>query len=444
MATTAGYMTTPKIKAAPKPPPGQTMSTAVMPSTALGKGPTIPPGGIPPSTVGSQPWKPGTAPPAMAPPTSKSIIPGKPLSGTTGTTPYPGAQPGNWNPMLPKPNPVAPGQQAVRDTATMDFFKNAPEIWKPGQYAKPDEVMPNYIAATLPLLQLNQNALQYSQDYNEAQRRYNAEFGQTQGRDDYQRQLSTQQQKMAEWQAQQAATQFGQQLDWTKQTDMWTNNIANQQLGLQGREVDNQTFEGQTNRAGQQSLAQFQQGQIGIGQQQNQIDQMYKSGQLSQAQYDGATQRLQQQDTGRFQQGQIGVAQQQNQIDQMYKSGQLSQAQYDGATQRLQTQNLGTYQQGDLANDAYANRWDAKFQQGQLGIGQQTNSIDQMWKSGQLTNEQRNLALSELTQSQNNQFLNTQLAQQAQYERENQLKMANVNAFGRSRAPQTNWARSWG
>jgi hypothetical protein len=105
-----------------------------------------------------------------------------------------------------------------------------------------------------------------------------------------------------------------------------------------------------------------------------------------------------------------------------------------------------------------------QYQQGQLGLGQRTlesedwyrraqanqaqqaNTIDQMWKSGQLSNQQRELALAELTQGQNEAFRRAQLAQEAALTRENyanQMRLASMAAFGRAQAPNARWLRSW-
>lgn len=102
---------------------------------------------------------------------------------------------------------------------------------------------------------------------------------------------------------------------------------------------------------------------------------------------------------------------------------------------------------------------------GDLGVKQQANTIDQMWKSGQLTNQQRELALAELTQSQKygldtqrlgldtrtqdelTKYRNAQLAQEAAIAREqmaNQQQIATMQAYGRSQSPNVRWARSWG
>lgn len=102
--------------------------------------------------------------------------------------------------------------------------------------------------------------------------------------------------------------------------------------------------------------------------------------------------------------------------------------------------------------------------QGQLDVNREANSIDQMWKAGQLSNQQRELALAELAQSQKygiesgrlsldtmtqkelTDYRNRQLAQEAQVAREqmaNQQQIATMSAYGRAQAPNTRWARSW-
>jgi hypothetical protein len=79
-------------------------------------------------------------------------------------------------------------------------------------------------------------------------------------------------------------------------------------------------------------------------------------------------------------------------------------------------------------------------------LGQQANNIDQQYKRGLISNEQRNMALQELTQQQNNSFLYSQMAQQAQQaqlDRENMMRMTSMQTYGRAQAPSANWSRSW-
>jgi len=140
------------------------------------------------------------------------------------------------------------------------------------------------VQANVPIWQLQQNSYQYSQDANEANRRWQETFGYQQGLDQFNMGLATQQQQMAEWQAQQAANQWAQ--DYARQTgnDQWQQQFSQQQFGLQ----DYSAREGlrQSDYVNQQNAA-YQQGQLGLGNrnadiqaQANQIDQMYKTGQL--------------------------------------------------------------------------------------------------------------------------------------------------------------------
>lgn len=188
------------------------------------------------------------------------------------------------------------------------------------------------VQANIPISQYNQNAYQYAQDFNEAQRRWNEQFGYQQGLDQFNMGLADRQQTNAEWQAQQAANQWAQDFARQQGNDTWNQQFSQQQFGLQ----DYSTREG-----------------------------------------------LRQQEA---------------------------------------------------------------YQQGQLGVQQQANAINQAYNQGRLSNEQRQLALAELTQSQQNTYQNTALAQQAALAREQmaaQQQNAILQAYGRNQRPNSRWVRSF-
>lgn len=90
-------------------------------------------------------------------------------------------------------------------------------------------------------------------------------------------------------------------------------------------------------------------------------------------------------------------------------------------------------------------------------LGLESNRIENMYKSGQLTNQQRELALAELkqksesglasrTQDELTAYRNAQMAQEAGLTREKMeadRQNAAMAAFGRSQAPTARWTRSW-
>ena len=144
-----------------------------------------------------------------------------PYNPTSGSTyqPYqvqqPTMQPGQrqtvtpWNPGVPT-TPAGWNTQALRD-----------------QYSQ-------YMATMLPYQQYQQNANQYATDFNEAQRRWDTQFGWTQQGDRFNQDLSTRQQTMAEWQAGEAARQWNDQFGWQRETDMFSQDLANRQLSQTG------------------------------------------------------------------------------------------------------------------------------------------------------------------------------------------------------------------
>lgn len=91
-----------------------------------------------------------------------------------------------------------------------------------------------YMSAMLAWNQANQNNSQYAQDFNEAQRRWNAQFGWTQQGDAFNMSLATRQQQTAEEQARIAAQQWAQQFGWQQQNDQFSQDLANRQLAQQG------------------------------------------------------------------------------------------------------------------------------------------------------------------------------------------------------------------
>lgn len=202
------------------------------------------------------------------------------------------------------------------------------------------------VQMNVPIWQLQQNAYQYAQDANEANRRWQETFGYQQGLDQFNMGLASQQQAMAEWQAQQAASQWAQ--DYARQTgnDQWQQQFSQQQFGLQ----DYATREGlrQSDYTAQQNAA-YQQGQLGLQQQANRIDEMYKSGQLDLGQRNAALAELTQAQNYGLQQA--ALAQQ-----------QMEQGRRFGLDERTQAQ-LEIYRQQQLAQEAALTREQMAAQQ---------------------------------------------------------------------------------
>jgi hypothetical protein len=255
-----------------------------------------------------------------------------------------------------------PGMPAAQGTGPGQSFTWSPPSWMGGLDQggwgsdAMTKAMQNY-QGVLPYVQLQQNSYQYTNDFNENQRRWDNQFGWQQNTDQFNMNLAAQQQQLADWVAR------NQQQNWQTQ------------FGL-----DQEMGRGYLNLAGD---------------------------------------TLRSEDA--YRQGQLGNERFANESQRMYQQGQLSQA----------------------ANELQSEDW---YRRQQAGIAQAANQIDQMWKSGQLSNQQREIALAELTQGQNEAFRRSQLSQEAALAREqmaNQVRIANMQAFGRAQTPNARFVRSW-
>ena len=197
-----------------------------------------------------------------------------------------GAMPGNWQwqvpaattptapksifgetqaPQPPVPSvtpPVSPPPNAnyrgIFNTAVQNQTPPPPDQWQRSQGQSPSIGNPiynmwdpkNYASAAqfdqinrylsgwyVPQQQMAQNAYQWGSEYEEAARRWSAEQAMQQAINQFSMGLQGRQQEMSEWEANQAANQWGQQFDWTKTTDQWTKDLAQQQLAQQLQEL---------------------------------------------------------------------------------------------------------------------------------------------------------------------------------------------------------------
>jgi hypothetical protein len=323
---------------------------------------------------------------------------------------YTGATPGQWNYTVPQPtyqsggslnNPNVGAQNPIGYTNTGEWWQN-----QQNQYA---------MNSWLPYAQYEQNRFQYVQDYNEAQRRWDAENAWRQQQDSYNMNLAGRQQTMAEWQASQAANQWAQQFGYQQQQDAWSQQFA----------------QGQQNW-----LQQYQGGQLANEQAQTAAQNAYWQGQLGQSANELAWQQ-------QYQTGQLGLQGQELASQDWYRRQQA-----DLAQQELTQQ--GGLQNRELDIRDWYQRQQADIARGQL-------SVDAMYRSGQIDAQQREIALAELTQQQTNalaqaqfgwqqQYAQLQLAQEAQLSRErmeNERRVMAMQAYGRQYAPNVRAVRSW-
>jgi hypothetical protein len=141
---------------------------------------------------------------------------------------------GQWNPTPYQQPNVSPPNPAGQGGVEKGFFEGGGQnFFNPESFTDPENPYSKYINSMLPVAQFGQNNFQYRNDFNEAQRRWQAEFGATQGQNQFQQGLSTRQQQAAEAQAALAAQQWGQQFGHTQNMDYAGLDLSQQQIGNQ-------------------------------------------------------------------------------------------------------------------------------------------------------------------------------------------------------------------
>jgi hypothetical protein len=119
------------------------------------------------------------------------------------------------------PAPVQPGQNASGVGNADEPTYRLPYDWN--TYSKMNTTdrpkADSWAQIQLPYEQLEQNSRQYQFDFNESQRRWDAQYGQTAANDSWNQGFANRQQTAAEWQAQQAANQWGQQFGHVQNQD---------------------------------------------------------------------------------------------------------------------------------------------------------------------------------------------------------------------------------
>lgn len=152
-----------------------------------------------------------------------------------------------WNPEIPNFWPMYPetgggGWRAdpkYDDWQMPDWFGKDKDWW---QNAKQRDAAKGWMEAQLPAAQFDQNRYQYAKDFNEAQRRFNQEFGWGTKRDTFNMNLSAQQQKMAEWVAQNQQGNWEKQFAHTQGQDIWGRGFSEKQLEAQNMQSRYQAF----------------------------------------------------------------------------------------------------------------------------------------------------------------------------------------------------------
>lgn len=296
---------------------------------------------------------------------------------TSGPAPYP-----SWDPNVPTAgtldpgSPANPGNQAGHpaDQSTWDWYKAN------------SQQLSNYI----PYAQFMQNAYQYGMDFNEAQRRYNQEFGWQQQQDQFNMGLAGRQQTMAEWQASESARQWQDQFGYTQQRDTQEFQLANDQLAVERAYRQGLISNEQRNLALQELK---QRDDNTLGNRQADIEAAYRQGLITNEQRNLALQETKQRQDYELQ-GQS------NNIEAAYRQG------------------LITNEQRNLALQELAQQQNNAIQQGQLQFSRDELAALQQWRNTEAGLRQQELA--------------------------NNLTAARYSAFGRAQAPgQGRFQRNW-
>ena len=351
----------------------------------------------------------------------------------------------------------------------------------------------NYSATQLPYMQFMQSALQYGMDYQEAQRRWDAEFGRQTGNDQYQREFSNRQQTAAEQQAQMAQGNWKEQFGHTQQMDTLNYGLQQQagalqaELGRAGVSQENQRLIMQDWMNKQNVGLQQQQ----IGNQASQFGQTFGLQQLQNSQNYGLSLNDQELERAKFQNQaamgadqlalsrlensqNYGLQQQQignqaSQFGQTFGLQQLQNSQNYGLSLNDQEQKRAQFQyEAAMGTDRLALDRLQNSQNYGLSLGNQELERAQFQQQAALDTD--NLALQRLQaergyglSQQEMEMLRArfqyesamgtdrlaldraQLAQQAMLERERmaaQMEQSRYANFGRAQSPNVRWLRA--
>lgn len=326
----------------------------------------------------------------------------------------PGAMPTGGGGNAPTPEQWYTGAPALNYS---QGFNNPYASFDPNAWRDPKNqaAAQAWSSSMLPAQQLQQNAWQYTSDFNEAQRRWNEQMQWQQQSDQFNMSNTQRQQQMAEWQANEAARQWAAQFGYQQETDRFSQDLANRQLGW--------TQEQGRGELGNQRYATDVELQLGQGRNANEAQQIAIQDWYNRQRAATESQQV----TG-------SLSNEARNID--------VQDWYNRARADTERQQV-TGQLGNEARSIDVQDW---YNRSRAQTDQAAVDVDRLWKTGQLTNAQREMALAELTQSQNENFRQAQLSQEGALQREqmaNSQKIAAMQSFGRAQMPNARWIRSW-
>lgn len=317
----------------------------------------------------------------------------------------PGSAIGGWAPNS--------GPNIAAYAPSTDINKYSNEDWRVQQAA-----MQN---ANMPFLQLAQNQYQYSNDADEAKRRFDLQFGQTGQQNQWQQGFSDRQQTQAEYQAQIAQQQWSQQFGQQTINDDRNYGLNQQQMMNQNNQFNSQ-LANQSNQF-QQTYglqAQNQDQQYGLQQQQMALSQVQNS-------------------------QQYGLAQSQLNNTKLNDSRNYGLNVRGADLAELQNSQQYGLQQGALDLSKLTQEQNNALQTGQLSLAQLAQQQQAAYQQGQLGQGTRSLDLQQWQQEQGMQLSRDQMAQQAQQQAAQlaqQKEAAYLQATGRNQAPNARWMRA--
>jgi hypothetical protein len=202
-------------------------------------------------------------------------------------------------------NPARPGGNGRTvspvNITNPNSFSWSPPSWVQGQnqagWGTPEmaQALQNY-AQLQPWIQMQQNAMQYGTDFNENSDRFWTTRDDNRSDAAYNQGLSTRQQGMAEWIAQNQQGNWGKQYELDSELGRGNLALGNRQAGIDEM---------------------YKQGQLGVAQQQNVIDEMFKRGQLTNEQYANESNR-------NYQTGQLGIGNRELDLKDWYQREQAN------------------------------------------------------------------------------------------------------------------------
>lgn len=414
-------------------------------------------------------WNPGGWSRVGAPTQGQSAVGGRPGYTQQAQGAYSGVDSGFGGPAAQNRRPDVT-QQAQGQPPTPVQYGNGPDY---GQFQMPTNIdwwknQENAQAAqgmystAMPYMQFQQNAYQYGNDFGEAQRRWDLQYGREGQQNQWQQGFSERQQGQAERQAQLAEQQWRDQFGYQQQQDQYNQGVDTRNFGETQRQFNdrmdldrNQQGQAWANSQREAALRELQ------NTQQYGLDQTRINNQASQFGQQLAYQ--QQQGDRQYGLDTRGMDLQELQNQQRYgidtRGMDLQELQnqqrYGLDQEQMNLNTLQNAQEYGLNRDRMSMQ-DRQFAQ-QLGLNQgelnanvsrwNADRENQRWQlQSQLGFSREELAQKAALEGRGYGIQEAQMAQQGAIERERmaqQERIATMQNYGRAQAPQARWVRNW-